>query len=373
MALFFQQGQNPIANMLGDNQGQGPYTNSSSLLSLGLGLLSGKNPQEQAGNAAANFANDRQSGRMTNQTVKFLQTANPELAQAVQSGAISAADAYKLHFQQQEKNKLIAAGGSLYDPGSKQWITPPANPNSTENQESYFGNPIAIETPDHQIRYGQIGNRGSFKPIQIGDGNSFAPPTKVFDTGTAGVMYGPGGVQSGTIQKDVAGESNQKALGAGQGAAALQILPATQIASQIDSQVKALKSDPYLSSMLGPVNSRLPNMTSDAARVQSKIDQLKGASFLAARQMLKGGGQITDYEGSRADAAMARMQAAQTEEDFDAALDDFNGAVQSGVQKLQMQAQGNMGVQPQPGTAQPAPASGAPVMRKFNPVTGKIE
>jgi hypothetical protein len=94
--------------------------------------------------------------------------------------------------------------------------------------------------------------------------------------------------------------------------------------------------------MLGPMDSRLPNLSSDAARVQGKIDQLKGGAFLQARQMLKGGGAITDYEGQKAEAAFARMSTAQSVEDFNAALDEFNAAVQQGLAKLEAQAGGGV-------------------------------
>lgn len=119
-----------------------------------------------------------------------------------------------------------------------------------------------------------------------------------------------------------------------------------QMAQDIDSQVQSLKTDPYLPRMLGPIDSRLPNVSSDAARVQAKIDQLKGGAFLQARKMLKGGGQITDFESERAEAAFVRMNTAQKEEDFIAALDDFNAAVQAGARRL---AQTPMAQTPRPG------------------------
>lgn len=78
-----------------------PYNNSNTLLGVGLGLLSGKNAQDQVGQAAANFANERQAGRTYNKTLQFLKTANPQLAQAVESGALDPASAYKLHYQAQ--------------------------------------------------------------------------------------------------------------------------------------------------------------------------------------------------------------------------------------------------------------------------------
>ena len=64
----------------------------------------------------------------------------------------------------------------------------------------------------------------------------------------------------------------------------------------------------------------------------------KGGAFLAGRQLLKGGGAITDFESQKAEAAFARLNQAQSPKDFKAALDDFNSAVQEGVRKLEQQA-----------------------------------
>lgn len=79
--------------------------NSDTLLATGLGLLSGRTAQEQAGQAASNFANERQRAKMTNQTLAFLRQNNPDLAQAVESGAMPAGDAFKLAYQQKYEAK----------------------------------------------------------------------------------------------------------------------------------------------------------------------------------------------------------------------------------------------------------------------------
>lgn len=367
MEVFSKMATNPFfSDFFAGNDT--PYNNSNTLLGVGLGLLAGKTPQEQVANAATNFTNERQAGRTYNKTVEYLKQNNPDLAQALLSGAIDPASAYKLAYQQKleaakPKNNFLSAGGSLYNTDTGQWLTPPGG--GSENQESFYGNPIAVQTPQG-IQYGQIGNRGSFKPIQIGEGNTFAPAVKTVDTGTGTTFVGPGGVQVGSpIQKDIAGAEYQKATGKGEGEAtstAQAALPSAQAAAQqIDLQVQDLKNDPYLPSMLGPINSRTPEFTSNAGRVRGKINQLKGGAFLQARQLLKGGGAITDFEGQKAEQAYTRMEEAQSVDDFNRALDDFNTAVQNGVRLLQDQAAGG---------AAPT-ARGA--RRRYNPQTGKVE
>lgn len=195
------------------------------------------------------------------------------------------------------------------------------------------GNPVLI----------QIGKDGKAIRTAMPEGITLSKAPIKLDAGTHFVLLDPITRQPvGNIPK----ENYQEAFDAGSGTAdakarseARSGLPGAQgIASLIDLQIQDLKSDPYLPSMLGPVNSRLPNLSADAARVQSKIDQIQGGAFLQARQLLRGGGAITDYEGQKAEAAFVRMNQAQNVEDFKAALDEFNAAVQQGIRKLEAQA-----------------------------------
>lgn len=338
--------------------------NSDTLLAAGAGLLGGRTAPEQVAGLAQGVAGARQK----NKTLEFLRQQNPDLAAAVESGALSGGDAYKLFYQQKieaqkPKNNFMSAGGSLYDTENGQWITPPKAP-GIEDQETFYGNPIPIQTPQG-IQYGQIGSRGSFKPISIGQGNTFAPPSKTVDLGNSVAVMGPGGVQTGTLQKDLAEAEEQKALGKGQGEAtvtARTALPgAQQAATDVATQVNRLKNDPSLASVLGPLDAVTPNLSAGSNRVQSYIDQLAGGAFLQARTLLKGGGQITDFEGRKAEQAYIRLNQAQSPEDFKSALDDFNDAVQAGLAKLSAQA----------GQGAPTAAPGA--VRRYNPATGKIE
>ena len=68
-----------------------------------------------------------------------------------------------------------------------------------------------------------------------------------------------------------------------------------------------------------------------AADFKADSDTLKGGVFLKAFEALKGGGQITEIEGKKAEAAMARLDAAQTEESYMTALNDLKAAISEGV------------------------------------------
>ena len=65
-----------------------------------------------------------------------------------------------------------------------------------------------------------------------------------------------------------------------------------------------------------------------------RIGQLQSNAWLSARQMLKGGGAITDYESQKAEAAVARLERPKGEGEFKQALKDLRDAITAGEAKL---------------------------------------
>lgn len=89
--------------------------NSLGLLNAGIGLVGGRTAEEQASGGLMGFRN----GLVNNRTMQYLQKSNPELAQAVQSGAMDATDAFKLHVQEQMAAKAAAKAASMPD---RKWV-----------------------------------------------------------------------------------------------------------------------------------------------------------------------------------------------------------------------------------------------------------
>lgn len=84
----------------------------------------------------------------------------------------------------------------------------------------------------------------------------------------------------------------------------------------------------------------------DGLALIQEIGQLQGNAWLGARALLKGAGQITDYESKKAEGAMARLSRAQGTAEFRAALKDLRDALTDGLKKLQAaQEQGAPAVQ----------------------------
>lgn len=90
-----------------------------------------------------------------------------------------------------------------------------------------------------------------------------------------------------------------------------------------------------------------------------KLGQLQSKAWLAARDMLKGGGAITDYESRKAENAVARLSRAKGPEEFISALTELKDAIADGKAKLDAAQAG--AVQPGASTipAPPAPPVGS--------------
>ena len=82
------------------------------------------------------------------------------------------------------------------------------------------------------------------------------------------------------------------------------------------------------------------------------MNQISGGAFLQARQLLKGGGAITDFESKKAEEAFLLMNTAQNEEDFRKAMQNFLDAVRAGLPKLQTAAPAAGGVATPEGLSQ---------------------
>lgn len=72
----------------------------------------------------------------------------------------------------------------------------------------------------------------------------------------------------------------------------------------------------------------------DATNFKTVIDQLGGAAFLQAFESLKGGGQITEVEGKKATDAIARLNTAQSDDEFKASLEELRGIMAAGQARL---------------------------------------
>lgn len=337
--------------------------NSTALTNAGVGLLSGRTGPEQFALGAQGFA----QGRQDNKTKQWIaQNAPPEIAQAVQAGVITPADGFKMLSESRTKKAPLQINGKLVDPETYQVLADFSDKKIGADAVEYGLNPIYGTDANGNPVVLQTSKAGVIGQAQLPDGVKLSKEPIKMDVGTGYVLLDPiTRQQIGMVPKDLAGAAAATAGGRVQGetqaTAQVNLGGAKQSVDRIDMMINDLKNDPGLEKVLGPIDSRTPNLSADAVRAQSKIDQIGGQAFLEARQLLKGGGAITDFESARAEQAYVRLQQAQDPRDFRQALDEFNQAVKDGYAKLERQAMGA-----------PMP-SGATKRRVYNPATGMLE
>lgn len=114
----------------------------------------------------------------------------------------------------------------------------------------------------------------------------------------------------------------------------------------IDSMLKHPGLDTAIG-LSGQLDPRNYVWGTQAQGARALIEQAQGQAFLQAFESLRGGGQITQIEGEKATAAIARLQRAQNESDFKAAakeLQDIAAAAYQRAAGRPMPAQANTGL-----------------------------
>ncbi len=219
----------------------------------------------------------------------------------------------------------------------------------------YSKSPVYFSKPGGGFAVGQLGPRGELHFPEAPKGyEPVRPVTQV--QGGAGMHllpYGQTGVggNAGYIPRQIPPEqepdfrrrqAEQTAAGTVEGRetemARRQVSTAMIDARATLRRMNELRVHPGLATATG-FSSWFPVVRgTDRADFEARMDQLTGGAFLQAYQMLRGGGQVTENEGGKAEQAIMRMRGAQSREDFLTAMDDYAEAVNDGIRKLQIDA-----------------------------------
>lgn len=215
---------------------------------------------------------------------------------------------------------------------------------ATTKGNEVFGTPIYGKDAEGNTVLGAIGKDGTFQRLDTG-GVDVTPGVTWQDFGTYRQAFDKSGAPVGG---PVAKENYQEAFDKGSGLAggkaqaeAEASLPTDlATADQALVELNELIDHPGLASIAGPLDQYRPSwsMGPEGRDALARYNQAKGRAFLQAFGMLKGGGQITEIEGLKAEQAMARMDRAQSEPEFKKALEDFRDAVKAGREKLMQRA-----------------------------------
>jgi hypothetical protein len=223
----------------------------------------------------------------------------------------------------------------LVDAGQADVALRIATQKEASGGNEFYGNPIYGTGPDGQSRVGQLGKDGSIKWVDTGEVTLSTGVDKI-DAGTHWVLQDKRSGQSlGTIQKDLRGAESEKAIGAGQGEAAVAAPKDAQAAQNALTLIESIRSDPAKSvgTGLSSVGNQIPG--SAGRGFAAKVEQAKSGAFLTAIQQMRGMGQLSNAEGATATAAVTRMQTSLSEADFDAALADYEKIVRQALTRAQ--------------------------------------
>jgi hypothetical protein len=220
-----------------------------------------------------------------------------------------------------EYEYAVKAGfkGSLQD-----WLI-----NRKATQGEYNKTPIFGVGPDGKPVMIQTGSRGDAVATKLPDGISVNAQKLIeMDGGDRTLLLDPITRQVvREVPKNLAEAQRQKAVGTAQGEAQVNLPTVESNAKTLFGYVDAVADDKNLDNMLG-YKGYLPNVSTGARTLQSKINQLNNSAFLMAFERLKGGGAITEIEGRKATEAMTRLQEmVQKGEDYREALKSFREEV----------------------------------------------
>ncbi|MFC3706043.1 hypothetical protein ACFOOL_14920 [Devosia honganensis] len=247
---------------------------------------------------------------------------------------------------------------------------------SGAGQESFFGTGIPIQNADGTISYGQFGNQGSFNVPELPAGAQFLTPVQQLNAGTGFVGVDRFGNQTGGITPiDNFGAAQDTALGKVIGEAAagkiLELPQTLATSNNMIASIDGILNDPALDVSTGWLSWMQGVPGTEQYRFGQRALQLQGQAFLQAFESLKGGGQITEIEGQKAEQAIGRLSTAQNPADYRAALNELKSVIEAAKQRAisgasNIQLPGNAAIQPG------APSASGNVL-VFNPETGRLE
>lgn len=210
------------------------------------------------------------------------------------------------------------------------------------DQAEYGTSPQYYKDKDGNVKIGQLSKGGGMKPVDLPEGATLLPGIDYKDTGTELIGRDKRSGEIVTVQpKDVAGKESQEEIGKSQGLAQQSLPAAKTMVENSFKTIEELEKHPGIDTATGMSNVMDPRSWvpgTAAYDFLAKNKQATGQSFMAARDSLKGAGQLTDFEGAKGEQAIANLDAAQSKEQYLAALKTLKTMMQASYDDLQRKA-----------------------------------
>lgn len=224
----------------------------------------------------------------------------------------------------------VVVGGRIVDPTTGQVIYQP-DPSEAGATEYGLTPQYGVDAQGNPVII-QIGKDGSSTQTPLPEGVSLARDPIRIDAGTETILLDPQTRQRiGAIPKNNRESAAETAAGTVEGRTAAERVAdsprAVQQADQMLASIDGILQDPNLGWATGAWSWTANIPGAPARGTRARMDQLGGQAFLQAFESLKGGGQITEIEGQKATQAIGRLDSAQSEQDYRAALSDLRQVV----------------------------------------------
>lgn len=213
----------------------------------------------------------------------------------------------------------------------------------------------------------QAGTKGNLVASKLPPGVALQRDPIKFDAGTHYILLDPTTRQPiGQVQKNVAAVEEQKAVGEARGRAVVDLPRVIDNAQQAIDTISKIREHPGYKAGVGIWGIAPPIPGTAQAGFVDLVNQAKGKAFLEAFNSLRGGGAITEAEGTKGTQAISRLERARRPEDFEAALTDLETVINAGLVRSYRNAgirpgQGpTIETTPQGGSAPPAPVYAPP-------------
>lgn len=266
--------------------------------------------------------------------------------------------------QKYRGDQSLALAAYNWGPGNvDRWIADGADPAKVPQEtQSYVKGILSGRDQTPNIAQTAAANAGS---------PSLRTPTKFEEALDAARAKNVAEAEGATAAAQAAGLKKGFEVDAETAAKARAALPGIQSSSaQAMDVIRQLKSARGLGQIVGGLGGRIPENKvaqgifnavmagTPAADAMALHQQIRGGVFLRAYETLKGGGQITEVEGQKAEAAMGRLERAQTKEAYLQALGELEQVIIGGVARAQAAAAG--GQAPAPAPVAPTQPAGLP-------------
>ena len=220
-------------------------------------------------------------------------------------------------------------------------------------KDTYGLTPHFIKDEQGNVKVVQFSSTGEQKVSDLPEGFKLAKGVDRVDAGThIELRDAVTNEVVATVDKNVGEVEQQKIMGQAEGQAKLDLPKIKAQGQRTIALIDDILSGPF-QDILGPVQGRVQPDTIGAQGIVGrdgiglivKLGQLQGTVFLQAFESLKGGGQITELEGAKAEAAAARLNRFQSPQDFAAALTELRDVISQGVRSAEVNAQSGNSVE----------------------------